>query len=252
MVLATVSRMPIDLTVAVIGVAVVGGFAQRASGLGFSLIAAPSLALAVGPRAGVAVTNLLAMAVALAVLATSPRRLDIRRARILVPAGLIGVVPGTIAFYLLPANWLQVTVGAVTGLGLAAVSIARRLRAAPSLATTTVAGLASGFSSAVAGAGGPPLVIYAIATDWPQPQFAATGQIAYALQAATALAIKGVPSLPLLWLSAAIAATLSGVAAAHLLASRINTDHARRAAIVTAALATTLATIHAIAHLAGP
>lgn len=252
MVLAIVGRMPIDLTVAVIGVAVVGGFAQRVSGLGFSLIAAPSLALAVGPRAGVAVTNLLAMAVALAVLATSSRRLDIRRARILVPAGLIGVVPGTIAFYLLPANWLQVTVGAVTGLGLAAVSIARRLRAAPSLATTTVAGLASGFSSAVAGAGGPPLVIYAIATDWPQPQFAATGQIAYALQAATALAIKGVPSLPLLWLSAAIAATLSGVAAAHLLASRINTAHARRAAIVTAALATALATIHAIAHLTGP
>lgn len=252
MVLAIVGRMPIDLTVAVIGVAVVGGFAQRVSGLGFSLIAAPSLALAVGPRAGVAVTNLLAMAVALAVLATSSRPLDIRRARILVPAGLIGVVPGTIAFYLLPANWLQVTVRAVTGLGLAAVSIARRLRAAPSLATTTVAGLASGFSSAVAGAGGPPLVIYAIATDWPQPQFAATGQIAYALQAATALAIKGVPSLPLLWLSAAIAATLSGVAAAHLLASRINTAHARRAAIVTAALATALATIHAIVHLTGP
>jgi uncharacterized protein len=244
--------MPIDLTVAVVGAAVVGGFAQRASGLGFSLIAAPLLALAVGPHAGVAVTNLLAMAVALAVLATSSRRLDIRRARILVPVGLIGVVPGTVAFDLLPANWLQVTVGAVTGLGLAAVSIARRLRAAPSLATTTVAGLTSGFSSAVAGAGGPPLVIYAIATDWPQPQFAATGQIAYALQAATALAIKGVPSLPLLWLSAAIAAALSGVAAAHLLASRINTAHARRAAIATAALATALATIHAITHLAGP
>jgi len=243
--------MPIDLTVAVMAVAAVGGFAQRVSGLGFSLIAAPSLALAVGPRAGVAVTNLLAIVVAFAVLATSARRLEVSRARILVPAGLIGVIPGTVAFYLLPVNWLQVTVGAITGLGLAAVSVARRLHAAPNLATTASAGLASGFTSAVAGAGGPALVIYAIATDWPQPQFAATAQIAYALQAATALAIKGVPPLPVPWLVAAIAATLTGVAVAHLLANRINPAHARRAAIATAALATILATVRAIAHLAG-
>jgi len=210
---------------------------------------APSLALAAGPRAGVALTNLLAMVVALAVFATSARRLDAARARVLVPVGLIGVIPGTIAFRVLPANWLQVIVGAVSGLGLAAVSIARRLRAAPRPATTAAAGLASGFSSAVAGAGGPPLAIYAVATDWPQPQFAATGQIAYAIQAAAALAIKGIPPVPVPWLSAAIAATLSGVAAAHLLADHINTAHARRAAIAIAALATAVTTIHGMAHL---
>ena len=247
--MATVNRVPIVLTAAVIAVAAAGGFAQRASGLGFSLIAAPSLALAAGPRAGVALTNLLAMVVALAVLATSARRLDVARARVLVPAGLLGVIPGTFAFHLLPANWLQVTVGSVTGLGLASVYIARRLRVSPRPATTAAAGLASGFSSAVAGAGGPPLAIYAIATDWPQPQFAVTSQIAYAIQAAAALSVKGIPPVPLPWLSAVIAATLSGIAAAHLLAHRINTAHARRAAIAIAAIATALTTIHGMAHL---
>jgi uncharacterized membrane protein YfcA len=239
----------------VIAVAAAGGFAQRASGLGFSLISAPSLALAAGPRAGVALTNLLALVVALAVLATSARRLDVPRARILVPAGLIGVVPGTIAFRLLPADWLQVTVGAVTGLGLAAVVIARRLRAAPGPGTTAAAGLASGFSSAVAGAGGPPLAIYAVATGWPQARFAATGQIAYAIQAAAALTMKGFPAVPVPWLSAwlcaAIAATLSGVAAAHFLAHRIDTVHARRAALAIAALAAALTVLHGIARLSG-
>jgi hypothetical protein len=239
--------MPILLTASVIVAAAAGGFAQRASGLGFSLIAAPLLALAAGPRDGVALTNLLALVVALAVFATSGRRVDRARAAILIPAGLFGVVPGTIVFRLLPASWLQVTVGAVTGLGLAAAAIARRLRMTPRPGTTAAAGLASGFSSAVAGAGGPALTVYAIATDWPQPLFAATGQVSYALQAAAALTLKGIPPLPLPWLGAAVAATLAGVAAAHLLAHRIDPAHARRAAIVIAALASAVTLIRGLA-----
>lgn len=198
------------------------------------------------PRHGVALTNLLAIVVGLAIFAISARHLDTAKARILIPTGLIGVAPGTIAFNLLPANSLQIAVGAVTGLGLAAVAIARRLRAAPGLASTSCAGLASGFSSAVAGAGGPPLTIYAVATDWPQSQFAATAQINYAIQGAAALAIKGIPAIPLTWLIAAIAAALGGVAAAHLLAHRINSAHARRAAIAIAIVAAVITTIHGI------
>jgi hypothetical protein len=203
--------MPILLTASVIVAAAAGGFAQRASGLGFSLIAAPLLALAAGPRDGVALTNLLALVVALAVFATSGRRVDRARAAILIPAGLFGVVPGTIVFRLLPASWLQVTVGAVTGLGLAAAAIARRLRMTPRPGTTAAAGLASGFSSAAA------------------------------------LTLKGIPPLPLPWLGAAVAATLAGVAAAHLLAHRIDPAHARRAAIVIAALASAVTLIRGLA-----
>jgi hypothetical protein len=187
--------MPILLTASVIVAAAAGGFAQRASGLGFSLIAAP----------------LLALVVALAVFATSGRRVDRARAAILIPAGLFGVVPGTIVFRLLPASWLQVTVGAFTGLGLAAAAIARRLRMTPRPGTTAAAGLASGFSSAAA------------------------------------LTLKGIPPLPLPWLGAAVAATLAGVAAAHLLAHRIDPAHARRAAIVIAALASAVTLIRGLA-----
>ena len=75
--------------------------------------------------------------------------------------------------------------------------------------------------------------------------------ISYALQAVAALATKGVPPLPVPLLGGAIAATMTGVTVAHLLAARINAAHARRAAIVTAALATTLTTVQGIARLAG-
>lgn len=233
--------MTIVPAIAVIAAAATGGFTQRASGLGFSLIVAPILALAVGPREGIALANLLAVTVALAVFATSARNLDAAKSAILVPAGLVGAIPGTVVFRLLPAGPLQVAVGTVTGLGLVTAAIARRrLRAAPRLATTAAAGLASGFTSAVAGAGGPPLTIYAIATDWPQPQFAATGQISYAIQAATALGLNGIPPIPVAWLGAAIAAAIAGIMTAHLLASRIDAGRARHAAIAIATVATAL------------
>src|SRR5215472_10904681 len=243
--------MPILVASAVIVSTAAGAFAQRVSGLGFSLIAAPSLALAVGPRDGVALTNVLAMVVAIAVFAPSAGHVDAGKAAVLVPAGLIGVVPGTIVFHLLPASWLQVAVGAVTGLGLAAVSAARRLRAAARMPATAAAGLASGFTTAVGGAGGPALTIYAIATQWPQEQFAATGQISYAVQAAAALALKGSPRLPFPWLGGMIAAALAGLACAHLLAHRVSPARARRAAIVIASLASAATVIHGIISLAG-
>jgi uncharacterized membrane protein YfcA len=238
--------MAILLASVVIVSTAAGAFAQRVSGLGFSLIAAPSLALALGPRDGVALVNLLAIVVAAAVFAPCARHVDKAKSAVLIPAGLIGVVPGAIVFQLLPVDSLQVAVGAVTGLGLIAVSVTRRLHAAPSVPVTAAAGLASGFTTAVGGAGGPALTVYAVATRWPQAQFAATGQILYALQAAAALAFKGVPHLALPWLGATIAAALGGLACGHLLAHRVDPGSARRAAIVVAALATVVTVIHGI------
>ena len=235
--------MPLPLA-AVVLAAAVGAFVQRVSGLGFSLIAAPSLALAVGAREGVALTNTLAILVAAGIFAASARHLDTRKCAVLIPAGLIGVVPGTIVFGLLPANMLQITVGVVTGLGLATVAFVSRLRVEPRLPITVAAGLVSGFTTAVAGAGGPALTVYAVATDWSQPLFAATGQVNYATQAAAALGIKGIPSLQIAVLGAAIAAALAGLAAGHLLAHRINVVLARRAAITIAVLATAVTVIH--------
>jgi len=229
-----------------IGVVVVACFAgavfQRLAGIGFSVVATPALALISGPRIGVALTNLLAVVVAVVVFAASGRRVDPTRTRIMILAGLIGVLPGSVLFRVLSPGPLQVVVGAITTLGLAAVLLAPRLRAQPRPAVTGCAGLVSGFSAAAAGAGGPALTVYAVATGWSQPEFAATGQLCYATQGAAALAIKGLPQIPVAWLGAAVAAVLGGLLAGHLAARRINGERARRAAIAIAGLAA-LATV---------
>lgn len=227
-----------------------GAFAQRVSGIGFSLIAGPALTLLNGPREGVMSTNLLTIVVALAVFATAARHLEPARAAVLIPAGLAGVLPGTMLTHRLPAGPLQVAAGAVTGLGLAAVLVAPRLRAAPQLTLTAGAGLVSGFTTAVAGAGGPALAVYAVVTDWSQPQFAATSQVSYAIQAAAAAAAAAaaghVPAPGLHWLGAGIVAALAGLAAGHLLATRISDRRARRAAIALATVSCLLAVINGL------
>lgn len=229
--------MLLALTAAVAVAVFAGAVFQRLSGIGFSLVSAPALALISGPRSGVTLTNLLAIVVAVVVFATSARQVDKKKALILIPAGLIGVVPGTILFRRLPVGPLQVAVGTITALGLAAVLLAPRLRARARPVTTGCAGLASGFSAAAAGAGGPALTVYAVASSWPQSAFAATGQLSYATQGAAALAVKGFPQVPGAWLGTAVAAVLCGLLAGHFAARRIDAARARRAAIAVAAIA---------------
>ena len=64
------------LIAAVVAAVFAGAVFQRLSGIGFSLVAAPALTLISGARSGVALTNLLAVVVALVVFATSARRVD--------------------------------------------------------------------------------------------------------------------------------------------------------------------------------
>jgi uncharacterized protein len=234
--------MPLDLSVVTGAAVLVGALAQRLTGVGFSLIVAPALTLAIGPSAGVDLTNLLTLPVAFAVLATSASRVDLARPLLLVPAGLMGVLPGAILAGILPARPLQVAVGAIAGLGLLAVVAAPRLRVRPSRAVTICAGAGSGLTTALAGAGGPALTVYAVATHWPQQEFIATGQLNYAIQAAVALAINGLPSFPDAWFPGAAAAILAGLAAGAYLASRTSGDRSRQATIVLAGLAA-LATV---------
>lgn len=234
--------MDVALIAAVAAAVFTGAALQRLSGIGFSLVSAPVLALISGARSGVALTNLLAVVVALIVFAGSARRVDRAKAPLLIAASLAGVLPGTIMFRLLPSAQLQVAVGAITALGLAIASLAPRLRGEARPLTACCAGLASGFSAAAAGAGGPALTVYAVATGWPQAEFAATAQLVYATQNVAALAGKGVPRVPAAWLGVAVAAVLCGLLAGHLGASRIDAARARRAAVAIAALAA-LATV---------
>jgi len=111
---------------------------QRVSGIGFSLIAVPMLVLLVGPYQGVALANLLAIVVATTTLASTWRSVDRRRVWTLVPAGLLGVVPGVLVSRTLPNDVLQVLIGGLVLLGMALVAFTSRVRF-PAAPATNVA-----------------------------------------------------------------------------------------------------------------
>jgi uncharacterized protein len=131
----------------------------------------------------------------------------------------------------------------MVGLGLVAILLAPRLRISRSASHTTYAGIASGCTSAITGAGGPALILYAMATRWPQETFAATIQLSFATQAGLALSLRGLPTLEPLRLGLVAAAVLSGLAAGQFAAARVRSDRARRTAVILAALATCLVVV---------
>ncbi len=140
------------------------GLAKSGFLMGFGSLATPLLALVLpAPQAAALMLPLL-----LAMDATGVRQLWRQRdrdlLRLLLPATLIGTLVGTLLFGLLPGK----TVAAVVG-GLTLFFLAQRLAfpprrdaAPPPKAVGFLLGIAGGFTSFVAHAGGPPIAAYVL------------------------------------------------------------------------------------------
>lgn len=240
---ADISYMMIMLACAVF----LGAAVQRVTGLGFALLASPLLVLLAGPFQGVLLANLLALIVASTVMVTSWRDADRKKILFFVPAGIAGVLPGTLAARTLAPSALQVVVGLIVLCGLGAAILSKRLRFEPRPSNTLGAGLLSGFMTATAGVGGPALTVYAVATRWEQRTFAATSQFCFAAQAITSLSLKGLPDLPGHQLLVLIAFLVAGLVLGHLTAHRIPAARARQAMITIAVFGALLSVVRGLA-----
>jgi uncharacterized membrane protein YfcA len=241
-----------DITAAIVAQALaiyIGAGVQRVSGIGFALIASPLLVLLLGPYEGVVLANLLAGVVAAATLAITWRDVDRRRAWTLVPAGLLGVIPGVLVARALPTDVLQILVGTVILIGMLLVSVSARVRLHPGATTNVGAGLASGFMAATAGVGGPALTVYAAATGWQQRAFAATAQISFAGQGILSAALKGLPALSPARAALFIVVIAVGLGTGHLLAGRVPASTARRLVIALAVLGAAGAVVKGVVGL---
>jgi uncharacterized protein len=201
---------------------------QRVSGIGFALIASPLLVLLIGPYQGVLLANLLAVLVAATTLATIWPSVDRRRVWTLVPAGLLGVIPGVLVARALPTDLLQVLVGSLILLAMLLVIFTSRVRFGAAGSTNIATGIASGFMTATAGVGGPALTVYAVATGWEQSAFAATAQVCFVSQSALSMAFKGLPDLSLDKTVLFVAIVAVGLVGGHMLAGRVGGAVARR------------------------
>lgn len=226
-----------------LGVAVlIGAITMRATGMGFALVAAPFLTLALGPFEGILVANVCGTVSAVLNLTQVHSHIDWSRAKLLVPAGVIGVVPGAIAVRLLPSPALSIVVSLVVLIGLATTVFVRDVCLPDSPVVATSGGLASGFMNVTAGVGGPGLVIYALATRWRHTSFAATAQVHFAILGVASLAMKqSLPNLNLTgWLVLAAALGV-GLLGGNIVARQIDARAAMRLVIIIATIGACLA-----------
>ena len=235
----------------------VGAFAQRVTGMGFALIAAPALVVLLGPFDGVIIVNACAVLSSLLILPRVWRFIDWSRFRWLVVPAVVGTGAGAVVASRLPGPVLQLGIGVLVVVALTvSLLVTRTEHVATGRAPAIVTGAASGFMNAAAGVGGPALSIYAVATRWPQAAFAATAQPYFVVIGLSSLLGKLAASgwvLPdvdsAIW-PVAIASLLVGLAAGEVLGSRISHAAARTAVIVIAYLGGVAAIVDGAINLA--
>ena len=132
--------------------------------MGFGSLATPLLALAVPVPQAAAIMLPLLLVMDLTGVQQLWRERDSELLRLLVPAGLLGTVVGTLLFGLLSDKTVAAVVGGLTLLFLAQrlVFPPRRDAPPPPRAVGFVLGVAGGFTSFVAHAGSPPLSAYVL------------------------------------------------------------------------------------------
>lgn len=149
---------------------------------GFGSLAVPLMALTVPVPQAAAIMLPLLFVMDVVGLQQMWRARDAALLRLLVPAGLIGTVVGTVLFGLLSAKTVAAVVGALTLLFLAQrlVFPPRPDASPPPRPLGFVLGIASGFTSFVAHAGSPPISAYVLPLKLPPIRFAATMAVFFA------------------------------------------------------------------------
>lgn len=195
---------------------------QRATGLGFALVAAPFLILLFGPESAVVLVNACGIVAAGTGAVADGRHVDRRRLTLLVIPAVVGIVLGVLILGLLSRPVLQIVIGAILGIGLlltALVPVGAE-PAKPRFAATAGTGLAVGMGAALAGLPGPPVAVYARLTGWQGKSLFATLQVLFLATATTALSMKlltggELPVAPWpFWVAIAVA-LIAGLVAGH-------------------------------------
>lgn len=202
--------------VALVGIAVLmGAFIQRVAGLGFTLVAAPLLALVLGAWDGISLMYVFGTAAC--TWAAWQMRNDLIAARVarLASAAMVGVIPGVVIAVLVSDRALGLAVGALTIAACVLILAVPGQRITDTPKVQLTAGFTCGALGGMAGSGGPPLVLYgALAAVDPRSLVAAM-QVTFASVGALSLLLRwGVtgdllPGLPAsAWLVAAVAVVI--------------------------------------------
>ncbi|MBO0985808.1 TSUP family transporter [Rathayibacter sp. SD072] len=224
------------LSAVVLLVVAVGAVCQIVSGVGFALVTSPLLVLALGHDRGVRTVLLLSILLNVVVLVRSFRHVRAADAlRLLVPAALL-IVPAVLLSNAFRPAVLAVVAGAVILLASGLVAAGRALPFLDGVRGAVLAGALSGAFTVLAGAGGPPVALFAAQRQWPPAVASATLQ-AFALPLnVLTLLVLGPTAEDLPGLGWALAGLALGALAAVPLARRVPAAAVRRLTLAVAAL----------------
>ena len=183
------------LTTALIAV-LVGSILQRVSGTGVGLVVAPVLSLLLGPATGVLVTNAATVCSGFMITVAVRRMVEWKHAAVLVLSAIPGVVLGALVVNWVPAELLQIGVGAVVLLALAITKFAHTTGQVKQRKAVVPAGLIGGFFNSTAGVAAPAMVVYSRITNWDQLRFAATMQPVFMSLGALSVGSKLIAGVP--------------------------------------------------------
>lgn len=189
------------------------GISKSGFGAGFGALGVPLMALAVPvPQAAAIMLPLLLIMDAIGLKALWRAR-DAMLLRLLVPAGLVGTVVGTLLFGLLSAKTVAAIVGAITLVFLVVRTVFPPKADAPRPppAVGFFFGAVSGFTSFVAHAGGPPIGFYMLPLKLSPLRFTATLAVFFAVVNVSKLVPYAALGL-IDWTNMATAAVLAPVA----------------------------------------
>ncbi|AVZ40310.1 hypothetical protein CT688_13360 [Dietzia sp. JS16-p6b] len=234
--------MPVDVAPLLLIVAaaavILGTVLQRVSGMGVGLVVAPTLALLLGPVAGVLLTNLTTTVSAVLIGITLRRDIDWQRYIRLAPLIVVGSVPGALLVGAADRSSLEVIIGAAL-IGTLLMTALVRIPPVSGAVPAAMAGTAGGFLNTAVGVAAPAMLVYAQATNWQQRSFAATLQPIFFTMGLTsvitkvglgAAPISGLPPLPVIGL--VVAMVPIGLLIGGLVARRVTSEAGRKVAVV--------------------
>lgn len=208
------------LGAAAMAAVLLGALVQAATGMGFSLIAAPVLVWQLGPAAGIPVTCLLSALVTTVPLAVNRRRVQPRVvAALLVPTlALTPVFAWLIAP--LPADTLALAAAACILVSIALLARGLRSRWLRTRPGAVATGASSALLNVVGGVGGPPIGLYAANAGWPPGRLQANLHAFFLIQNVVTVLVLGVhlPAPPVV--AVLVLGTCAGTAAAGRLSPR--------------------------------
>lgn len=221
----------------------VGSALQRLSGTGVGLVVTPVLSLLLGPVAGVLMTNATTTVSGFAIMLSVRKRVQWKRAGLVIVSALPGAVLGALLVLVLPAAWLQIGIGVLVLIALGLTVATPNLPRVTSPAALPVAGVIGGLLNTTAGVAAPAMVIVSRLIRWEQRAFAASLQPIFmsmglmSVLAKTAVGATGPQSLPPWWIAPLVVVmVLGGVWIGARLETRVPPLRARTLALIIAGL----------------